>query len=525
MNRIALYLLLSLLAMLPACREAPRDGEAALGGEAAGGEPDPWAVTAWSASYELFAETEPLVAGREAPSHAHLTVLADFSPLDRGAVTGILRDAAGSEERFRADRPLRAGIFRVPFRPARQGEFALLFRVETGGRVEDVDAGRVRVGSAEHPGGAIAPPPSAPPAAPAGQPVGFLKEQQWRTEFATAWAVSGALRRSLRAPARVVPPAGGEATLTAPIDGRVTAAAWPHVGRDVRRGAPVFTLVPKVTEGKSLGSLEAEVQEVAAELAAARARHERLRELAAVEAASRREVEEAETRVAVLTSRLRAAQSERAAAAALRGRGAGPESFLVTAPIAGRVAEVTVGPGQFVTAGSPLARLVRPAPVWLELALQPRQAAALVAPPAGLHVRRWAGEEPFPVPAPQVRLVARSPSVSGATGTVPVVLEVDRGVDVLRLGSRVEVEVLLPEEVRGVVLPAAALIDDAGVEVVYVQLAGESFDRREVEVEVRQGPYALVRGIAPGERVVIRGGNAIRRSELLGAGAVEGHVH
>ncbi len=536
MNRIAFSLLLPLILAATACREAPPAAEHAHDdgddhahdGEPAGGgahEHEPWSVTAWSESYELFAETDPLVAGREAPSHAHFTVLADFSALDRGSVTGILRDGAGREERFRADRPLRAGIFQVPFRPARQGEFALVFHVEADGRSEDVDAGRVRVGGAERPGGLVAPPPSAPPAAPAGQPVGFLKEQQWRTEFSTAWAGEGALRRTLRAPARVVPPAGGEAILTATVDGRVTAADWPHAGRGLRRGAAVFALIPQVTAGESVAALDAAVREVEAELAAARARRGRLRELLAVEAASRREVEEAETRVEVLSARLRAAERDRASAAALRGEGAAPESFRVVAPIDGRVAEVMVGPGQFVSAGTPLLRLVRPRPVWLELALQPQQAAALTAAPAGLHVRRWAGEEPFPVPARDVRLVARAPAVSGATGAVPVLLEVDRGVDALRLGSRVEVEVLLPEAVRGVVLPASALVDDAGVEVVYVQLDGESFDRREVQVAVRQGPHVLVREVVPGERVVVRGGNAIRRSELLGSSVVEGHVH
>jgi multidrug efflux pump subunit AcrA (membrane-fusion protein) len=89
----------------------------------------------------------------------------------------------------------------------------------------------------------------------------------------------------------------------------------------------------------------------------------------------------------------------------------------------------------------------------------------------------------------------------------------------------VEAEVLLPGERRGVVIPAGALVDDGGVEVVYVQLGGESFERREVRIDARQGTLALVRGIAPGERIVTLGGNAIRRAALLGSGEIEGHVH
>lgn len=525
MSRFLLLLSLSLfLLALPACRDSTSapDDHAHAEGEAEG-----WAVTAWSEHYELFAETDPLIAGREAPSHAHFTYLPDFSALNEGSVTGILRGADGQEESFLAPKPLRAGIFNVIFKPAREGTYDLVFRVRNSKASEDIPAGRVRVGAAASPGNLVDLPPGAPDeAAAAGEPVGFLKEQQWRTEFATEWAREGALKRALRAPGKVLPAGGSEAVLTAPVDGVVTAASWPHPGLDVGRGAPLFVLTPRVSADQSVAGLRANVTELEAELGTAKSRLGRLQELLKVEAASRRDVEEADARVKGLSARLDASRRDSAAASAIRsGGGAGPESFRIVSPLAGRVAEVAVSPGQFVSAGTPLGRVVRTSPVWVELALQPDQAASLVQVPAGLSVRRWAGEEPFLIPGEDLRLVARSPEVQAGTGTVPVILEVRRGVDLLRLGSRIEAEVLLPQDLSGIVIPASSLVDDSGVEVVYVQLGGESFDRREVRVEVRQGPRALVRGITPGERIVTKGGNAIRRSSLLGSGAVEGHVH
>ena len=519
---LSLFLLLS-----PACRNAPSHAPGEQGHAHEEEEAEGWSVTAWSEHYELFAETDPLIAGREAPSHAHFTYLPDFSALNEGSVTGILRSPDGREESFLAPKPLRAGIFNVIFKPSREGTFDLVFRVRNARASEDIAAGRVRVGSAASPGGLAEPPPDAPGAeAATGEPVGFLKEQQWRTAFATEWAREGALKRALRASGKVIPPAGGEAVLTAPADGVVTASRWPHPGLDVGRGTPLFVLPPRMAAEQSLSDLRADVAELEAELETAQARLGRLRDLLKVEAASRREVEEAETRVKALSARLDAARRERASAVAVRGGGgAGPESFRIAAPIAGRVAEVAVSPGQFVAAGTPLGRVVRTSPVWIELALQPAQASALSQAPAGLSVRRWAGEEPFLIPGDDLRVVSRSPEIAAGAGTVPVILEVRRGVDLLRLGSRVEAEVLLPEDLSGIVIPASSLVDDSGVEVVYVQLDGEGFDRREVQVEARQGPLALVRGIAPGERIVTRGGNAIRRSALLGSGAVEGHVH
>jgi cobalt-zinc-cadmium efflux system membrane fusion protein len=533
MSRSWILLPSMIVLLLPACRNSGPvlDDHSHGAGEEdhahAEEEAESWPVTAWSEHYELFAETGPLIAGREAPSHAHFTYLPDFSALNEGSVTGILRGPDGREETFLSPKPLRAGIFNVVFKPAREGTYDLVFRVRNRKASEDIPAGRVRVGSEASPGSLVEAPPGAPEEeAAAGEPVGFLKEQQWRTEFATEWVREGALKRALRSSGRVLPAAGSEAFLTAPVDGVVTAAHWPHPGLDVGRGAPLVVLTPRVSADQSVADLRADVVELEAELETARARLGRLRDLLAVEAASRRDVEEAETRVKGLAARLDAAQRERAAASALRGGGgAGPESFRIASPIAGRVAEVTVSPGQFVAAGTPLGRVVRTSPVWVELALQPDQAASLVQAPAGLSVRRWAGEEPFHIPGEDLRLVARSPEIQAGAGTVPVILEVRRGVDLLRLGSRVEAEVLLPDDVSGIVIPASSLVDDSGVEVVYVQLGGESFDRREVKVEARQGPLALIRGVTAGERIVTQGGNAIRRSSLLGSGAVEGHVH
>lgn len=525
MSRFWTSTLLIFCLLLPACRN--EEGEH---GHSQAEEAESWAVTAWSEHYELFAETDPLIAGREAPSHAHFTYLPDFSALNEGSVTGILRGPDGREESFVSPKPLRAGIFNVVFKPAREGTYDLIFRVRNRKASEDIPAGRVRVGSEASPGGLAEPPPNAPDEkAATGEPVGFLKEQQWRTEFATEWAGEGTLKRGLRATGTVRPSAGGDASLTAPADGVVTAARWPHPGLDVGRGTPLFVLTPRVSADHSLAELRADVTELEADLGTAQARLARLRDLLAVEATSRREVEEAEARVKGLQARLEAARQERAAASVIRGGrgggGAGPESFLIASPIAGRVAEVVVSPGQFVAAGTPLGRVVRTSPVWIELALQPDQAAALSSQaPSGLALRRWAGEEPFIIQGEDLRLVSRAPEVA-STGTVAVILEVRRGVDQLRLGSRVEADVLLPEDLSGIVIPASSLVDDSGVEVVYVQLGGESFDRREIQVQARQGPHVLVRGIAAGERIVTKGGNAIRRSSLLGSGAVEGHVH
>ena len=109
--------------------------------------PEGWAVTAWGERYEVFAETDALVAGASVTSDAHVTVLEGFAPLKEGAVTLVLRGAGGAEEAFRQERPKRDGIYPVEAKPRAEGTFDLVFRIESAAGPEEIAAGRVRVGS------------------------------------------------------------------------------------------------------------------------------------------------------------------------------------------------------------------------------------------------------------------------------------------------------------------------------------------------------------------------------------------
>lgn len=488
-------------------------------------EEEGWAVTAWGDHFEIFAEADPLVAGETAASHTHVTLLEGFSPLTRGTVTALLRPDDGSPpQAFRQEGPARDGIFNVELRPAAEGLFDLSFQVEVEGLSEEIPAGRVRVGRPGEPGGLVEEPGAGP--ATGGEPVDFLKEQQWRTAFATALVRPGSIHRSVRGPGKVQPPAGGERVLTAPADGVVQGDPWPHPGLAVRGGEPVFQVAPQVAPEHSLAELEAELAGLTAQAEVARKQSRREEELLGIGATSVREAEEARAHLATLEARLDAARRDlESARVARRGVGRPAELLPVRAPFAGRVAAVRVSAGETVAAGAPLARLVKSEPVWLEVALSPGDAAAVTTDPAGLVLTTPGAPEPLVLAAGTVRLVAHSPEVDPATGTVAVLLEVDRSVDELRIGSAVEAELLLAGEREGIVIPASAVVDDSGVSVVYLQTTGESFVRRELEVVARQGDRLLVTGLAPGQRLVTRGGGAIRRTALLASGPVEAHQH
>ncbi len=492
--------------------------------------PETWSVTAWGDHYEIFPEAKPLAVGVITVAHTHVTRLRDFAALAEGTVEVVLRRDSG-EEIFSADAPSRPGVFNVEIEPRTAGEVEILFRISEPGGVngpqgsEEIRGGRLRVGEAQQPGRLlVAPAPKG--ASDGGEPLTFLKEEQWRSSFSTDWVRSGALARSVSGLAKVQPPAGGDVVITAPLDGIVVAASgktpWPFVGQSMDRGAPLFQVVPHVAVDRSLASLEAELASLTAELATARGRLGRLQELLDLQATSRREVEDARLLVETLEARRGAARRDLEAAQSSR-RGGIAGGITLKAPLAGTMAAVDISPGATVSAGQALARQVRTDLVWLAVSLSPQAARQLesdglagvvLSDGEGQPLRRLDG----------VRMVALAPELSASTATVTALLELPAEAP-LRLASTWDVQVLLATQRQGVVIPSSALVDDGGVPVVYLQLAGETFVRQVVEPLDRQGDLLLVAGLTPGQRLVQQGGEAIRRSSLMSSGVGHGHQH
>ena len=437
---VSLAAILPLAAILTACGSpSSHEGHSGYG--------ETWSVTAWGKSHEVFQEVDALIAGEGAVARARVTSLDGFEPLAGGRLEIVFSDASG-EQVFAAE-PDGPGRFSVDVTPERTGEFDLSFRIHdsTGSdeaSTEKIRGGRVRVGTAEEPGGVVvAPAPRG--ASDGGEPLAFEKDQQWRSDFGTSWVRSGSLDGSVSGLARTRPSAGGDALITAPVGGIARAPSgrqsWPFVGRRVEGGAPLFRIGPRVLE----------------------------------------------------------------------------------APFAGALAAVDTTPGATVRAGDTLARLVSTDVVWIEVEVPPAGARTLEADGVRGIVLDDSEHAPLRI-EDDLKLISIAPEVSPHTGTVTVLLEVTQ-TEGLMLGTTLEAMVLTGKPHEGIVIPSSALIDDGGVPIVYLQLAGESFVRQQVRVLERQGDRVLVERLVPGQRLVSRGGDAIRRESLMASGQAHGHVH
>ena len=189
-------------------------------------------------------------------------------------------------------------------------------------------------------------------------------------------------------------------------------------------------------------------------------------------------------------------------------------------PIGGVVARRDFVPGGRVTAGVPLFTVVDPSTAWLRVQLPVGRIDSVAE--HGAHFTVEGSERVYEAS----RLLSIGTVVDPRTRTVPVVYEVPDAAGRFTFGQMAETAVPLDAVERGVALPEAAVLDDNGTPVAYVQTGGEEFERRVLTLGPSDGERVIVRsGVAPGEMVVVSGAYQVRLASLSGNEFAGGHTH
>lgn len=483
-------LLLACLTTLSACgtRETPEEAE----------HPSV-VVTQWNDSTELFLEYPHLLADQATGNWAiHLSDMTTFKPITRGTLEVRFLSAGREVKSFTLEAPARDGIYLLD--PVLEEPGAYEVRLTLDGpqasSVHTLPAVQVFADEAalpaveEESGGGIA----------------YLKEQQWKIPFAVRPAREREVARTVSAPGEIIARDGRLAEVSAPTDGIALAGSnrgAPSVGEAVRAGEEMVVLSPTAGEGgyaRSRGEVERLERETA--------RAERLFAAGAIP----------EKRLQETRYELEIARAE---IAAMGGRVDGDFRLHVRAPISGVVAERSFVPGGRVAAGELLFTIVDPRTVWLQVQVPPEAASALTRG-ASATFRVEGSDRTFTA----ARLVAVGSVLDDRTRTVPSIFAVDNPDGFLKVGQFARALVPVGLAVRGVAIPNEAILDDNGTTVAYVQLGGESFERRVLTLGASDGLHTqVVEGVRPGEMVVTEGAYQVRLASLSGESFSGGHAH
>lgn len=522
--RTSILLLLVLCSGVLGCRKSGSSTEAHAPGEHVHGaegdhehEEKTAQFTIWSNGYEIFAEHTAPVAGKATRFITHISEVRTGAPRSAGAVKFAFRQDAATFDHPQAA-PDRPGIYipAVTFPSAGDWQANIIIPGATNTVVE---LGRITVYETEH-AAAHAEYPEPP------EGISFLKEQQWRILARTEPVARQALTERVALHATVVPAPGKKVTISSAVAGRLTLEQNVRLGSEVRSGDTLGWIEPAFNEFTAkLVDAEAEALRAKSALEQAKASFERTRNLYEQQAKSQRELQEAELAY-------RSTQASFEAATTIqqlyRGTGAifkdGSLRIAIRAPIDGVLDKVTRKLGQRINPEDALFTILDPESVLIE-AQVPEARLARIKPELGAVFQAAAGGEPLLV-TNSLSFVAMGRELDPATRTVPLTYASTKKIHAITVGATGTLLVPTGRSSEALSIPSSAIVEDEGIPVIFVQLSGETFQKRDVILGIRDGERIEVKaGLNEGERVVTDGAYAILLSTRSGTIPAHGHAH
>lgn len=504
MNRMLLALGAALIATT-ACTDSTSDkaGAARAGSITA---------THYTEATELFVEYRLLAAGKKRRFDAHLTWLDGYDPVSDGTLAVELVHPDGKIDRGTNSVSDTPGIFRVLVEPSKAGLAQLRLALNSRGRTIAHDLGPVRIYPTSEAAAEATPSHSENP-----DRIAFSKEVQWKIPFQTVVAARRPLEDSVPVAIDVKLAPDAEAIVSSPVAGVIrTGSRVPAPGMSVRRGQTLASISAQLGGGEDVASLDLAIAEAQIGVEAARREVSRMSSLYRAEAVPQRRLQDAQTQLRLAQAQLSAAQRRRSALG-----GGGPGVPLVS-PIAGQILSSSLVRGAAVEAGIELMRIGNPNALWL-VAHVPESQATRIIRPTGIDIVRGSGSATF-MSGRGVRLVQAGGFIDPRTRTMDVIFA--GSIAGLRPGQRVQGRLRTGLVENRLAVPISAVVNEGGQNVVYVQVEGEAFERRPVQLGLRSGDWVAVEGdLKAGERIVSEGAEAVRAAAATPDAFGHGHAH
>jgi multidrug efflux pump subunit AcrA (membrane-fusion protein) len=183
--------------------------------------------------------------------------------------------------------------------------------------------------------------------------------------------------------------------------------------------------------------------------------------------------------------------------------------------------------GASIEAGQELFRVLDSSRVWIEgrvsefdlhlLGKEPSAVATFAALPGTRVEVGGAGS---------ARPLQLLPLFDSVSRTAVLRCEVPNPDGAIKAGMLAELELATEKVEAKVAIPQEAIVVDQSLPIAYVMLEGELFQKRELELGVKDGNLVEVRrGIAPGEWVATRGAYVVKLAALSPASFGAGHQH
>jgi RND family efflux transporter MFP subunit len=474
----------------------------------------------WGERFEIFLEHKFIVADVPTPFVTHVSDLKTLEPRRADKVVFVLRQGDGPAIEHSEPAPKRAGIYIPELKLPKAGEWAFTLRIPVDGAESVVEMPKLTVYASKEEA-KKAPEPEAP------EGISFLKEQQWRVLSKTEPVGKRKLVERVRVPAVVAVKPGLQAAVVPPIAGRLIGKTLPSLGDRVETGQ-VLGLVQSPFSEHAAKLVESRAEVVRAKLGLDQAELvlARVKKLAESGARTEREVQEAEFAARGAKASHEAALAlkeayERSGAVLLEG-GGGP-ALELRAPIAGVVVEIQAVLGEHVSPDKSIFQILDASKVHLEARIPEAELPRIGKGAATLAELPGVRGTYTPLDARRVFL---SPKVDPTTRTVALHFEAANPDGLLRIDSALTIHLETAKADDALAIPASAVVEEEARPIAFVQVSGETFEKRYLKLGLKEGSWIQVlEGLAEGERVVSKEAMAVRLASVSNVIPAHGHAH
>jgi RND family efflux transporter MFP subunit len=456
---------------------------------------------------ELFAEAEPFVAGVTSRILVHVTLLPDFKPLESGQVSLTITSERDTIRKT-VEKALGKGIYEFRMKPEYPGLAVMKAEIHTGKQNLTVKIPGVRIYSSVH----EAEESRVTEEVSHVNAVVFTREQAWKTGFSVAFPVRKNLGDIVKTVARVDPTPLDEMLVSARMNGMVTLS-----GMSLTAGSPVYKgqrLCSVSADGLADNNITVRMREAQSNFSRAEADYTRLKRLAEERIISEKELLNAQN----LYENSKVVYDQLMERFSVSGEH-------VDSPVAGFIGQLFARNGQFVEAGQPLMTVMKDQTLLLTAYIRYKK----VPPPGSMvtaTIRTSPGEKVYSLEELDGKIVSTGRSISGDHFLVPVTMRITNPGGILP-GSLVEVWLKSTTSREALTIPVSALLEEQGAFFVYVQVAPELYEKREVKTGISDGlETEILSGISENERIVTKGAVLVRLSADTGVlDPHAGHVH
>lgn len=456
--------------------------------------------TLYSEGFELFVEFTPLTVGQTSTFAAHFTELSTYRPVSKGELTvSIIKGDKGI--RHSVDVSSTPGIFRPSLQPKEAGIYSMLFELKRPNGNVNFEIPEIWVFANKEE--AI----HAREEEENGDAITFLKEQAWKTEFATAEVILQPFYSVIHTSAKVKGQPQSSVALNARAEGQVNLLGIP--GQSVGKGETVASISSAGIEN----NLNTKLNETRIAFAKSKADYRRIKPLVEKQVVSEKDFLQIEAQYKQDSIRYYQLANQ-----------VSRNGIMINSPIDGFISGVDVSNGQFVDESSVIMHISSKNQLLIEAFVNQSDFQRL----SGIFDANFSfagAEETFMLQEVNGKVSSKNAFVSDNATRIPVSFSVQNN-GKLMPGMFLEAFLKTDRKDNALVIPISSVIEEQGQYYVFIQTGGESFVKRLVELANNDGIHTeIVSGLTEGERIVTKGAYQIKLAAMAGDLPLHGHTH